>query len=182
MTDSTFADPDVTTFARLDGLGLRVVGQFLEPDRAILECSVVNADQRCRRCGGWGRPRDTTTRRLAHEPLGWRPTVAVGHGPPVPLRRVRSCVATGHQQGGAATGQALPWSTAVGVGGHRVSAPDGRQSRRGTWCLVEHGEQLVLAEGRRVLIADPGRFDGVRSSGSTSTCGAIPAAATSTSR
>ena len=35
MADSTFADPDVTTFARLDGLGLRVVGQFLEPDRAV---------------------------------------------------------------------------------------------------------------------------------------------------
>src|SRR6478672_2253382 len=67
MADSTFADPDVTTFARLDGLGLRVVGQSLEPDRAILECRVVDADQQCRRCGGSGRPRDTTTRRLAHD-------------------------------------------------------------------------------------------------------------------
>jgi hypothetical protein len=35
MADSTFADTDVTTFARLDGLGLQVLGQFLESDRAI---------------------------------------------------------------------------------------------------------------------------------------------------
>jgi hypothetical protein len=39
----------------------------------------------------------------------------------------------------------------------------------------------VLAEGKRVLIDDPDRFGGVRVIGSTSTCGATPAAATSTS-
>ena len=57
MADATFADPDVTTFARLDGLGLRVTGQFLEPDRAVLECRVVDDDTGCRRCGGAGTPR-----------------------------------------------------------------------------------------------------------------------------
>lgn len=36
MTDSTFSPPDLTTFARLDTLGLQVSGQFLEPDRAVL--------------------------------------------------------------------------------------------------------------------------------------------------
>lgn len=74
MADTSFADPDMTTFARLDGLGLRVVGQFIEPDRAILQCRVVDADQRCR-CGELGRPRDARTPRLAHEPLSWRPTL-----------------------------------------------------------------------------------------------------------
>ena len=39
----------------------------------------------------------------------------------------------------------------------------------------------VLAEGKRVLIDDPHRFDGVTSSGSMSTSGGTPAAATSTS-
>ena len=29
----------------------------------------------CRRCGEQGRPRDSTTRRLAHEPFGWRSTI-----------------------------------------------------------------------------------------------------------
>jgi len=34
MSDATFADPDLTTFARLDGLGLQVIGQhFLARSR-----------------------------------------------------------------------------------------------------------------------------------------------------
>ena len=38
MPDATFACPDLTTFCRLDELGLEVVGQRLEPDRAVLAC------------------------------------------------------------------------------------------------------------------------------------------------
>src|SRR3954470_8853194 len=69
----------MTTFCRLDELGLVVVGQHLQPDRAVLACRVADdaveeADRWCRRCVCEGRPRDTVTRRLAHEPLGWRPT------------------------------------------------------------------------------------------------------------
>src|SRR3546814_10646853 len=45
-------------------------------DRAVLACRVVDgeADPWCRRCGCEGIARDTVTRLLAHEPLGWRPT------------------------------------------------------------------------------------------------------------
>ena len=42
MLDATFACPDLTTFCRLDGLGLVVTGQRLEPDRAVLACQVVD--------------------------------------------------------------------------------------------------------------------------------------------
>ena len=70
MHDATFARPDLTTFCRLDELGLQVLGQRLEPDRALLACRVVEADQWCRRCGCEGTARDSVTRRLAHEPLG----------------------------------------------------------------------------------------------------------------
>lgn len=38
MPDAIFACPDLTTFARLDELSLEVVGQRLEPDRAVLAC------------------------------------------------------------------------------------------------------------------------------------------------
>ena len=68
MADATFATPDLTTFARLDRLGLHITGQFLEPARAILACRFIDGDHRCRRCGEQCRPRDPTTRRLAHEP------------------------------------------------------------------------------------------------------------------
>ena len=78
VPDATFGCSDLTTFCRLEQLGLVVVGQRLEPGRAVLACRVLEADDGtegwCRRCGCAGRPRDTVTRELAHEPLGWRPT------------------------------------------------------------------------------------------------------------
>ena len=161
MADATFADPDVTTFARLDGLGLRVTGQFLEPDRAVLECRVVSDDTGCRRCGGTGTPRDTVVRRLAHEPMGWRPTILL-----VIVRRYRC------------SDCALVWRQDTS----RMAEPRARLSRAALrWALqalvCQHltvariaealavawdtANDAVLAEGRRVLIGDPGRFDGV---------------------
>jgi transposase len=162
MADSTFAEPDVTTFARLDGLGLRVVGQFLEPDRAILECRVVDDDQRCRRCGELGRPRDTTTRRLAHEPLGWRPTVLL-----VTIRRYR-CDGCGHVWRQDTSRAALPrarlsrgalrWALEGIVCQHLTVA----RVAEGLGVSWNTANSSVLTEGRRVLIADPDRFDGVK--------------------
>jgi transposase len=162
MADSTFADPDVTTFVRLDGLGLQVVGQFLEPDRAILQCRVVDADQRCRRCGEMGRPRDTTTRRLAHEPVGWRPTLLL-----VTVRRYR-CGGCGHvwRQDTSKAAQprarlsrgALRWALEAIVCQHLTVA----RVAEGLGVSWNTANDAVLAEGRRVLIADPHRFDGVK--------------------
>lgn len=87
MLNGTFATPDLTSFCRLDELGLHAVGQRLEPDRAVIECRVVERDDWCRRCGAEGVPRDTVTRRLAHEPFGHRPTTL--------LVRVRRYVCSG---------------------------------------------------------------------------------------
>ncbi|MCT1608101.1 transposase family protein, partial [Nesterenkonia massiliensis] len=70
----TFTAPDLDSFCLLDHLGLTAVGQRLEPDRAVLECRVTDADPWCRDCGAEGLPRDTVVRKLAHVPLGWRPT------------------------------------------------------------------------------------------------------------
>jgi transposase len=162
LSDATFACPDLTTFTRLDELGLEVVGQRLEPDRAVLACLVVEPDQWCRRCGCEGTSRDTVIRRLAHEPLGWRPTTLL-----VTVRRYR-CTGCGHV-----------WRQDTS----RAAEPRAKLSRRGLrWALegivVQHltvvrvaeglgvswntANDAVLAEGRRVLIEDPDRFDGVR--------------------
>src|SRR3954469_4170453 len=54
MPHATFARPDLGSFCRLDELGLQVVGQRLEPGRAVLACPVVETDEFarwCRRCG-----------------------------------------------------------------------------------------------------------------------------------
>lgn len=161
MSDVTFTGPDLTTFCRLDELGLQVVGQRLEPGRAVLACRVVEPDGWCRRCGCQGAPRDSVLRRLAHEPFGWRPTVLE-----VTIRRYR-CTGCGHVWRQDTT---------------KAAQPRAKLSRRGLrWALegivcqhltvtrVAEGlgvswntaNDAVLAEGKRVLIDDEQRFDGV---------------------
>jgi hypothetical protein len=44
VPDATFTTPDLTTFCRLDELGLDVTGQRLTPDRVVLACRVVEPD------------------------------------------------------------------------------------------------------------------------------------------
>ena len=74
----------MSAFCRLDELGLEVIGQRVDAERAVLGCRVAGPDRWCRRCGGQGVVRDSVVRRLAHEPFGWRPTTL--H---VTLRRYR---------------------------------------------------------------------------------------------
>jgi hypothetical protein len=76
-------------------LGVMVTGRRLEPGRAALACRVLETDQWCRRCGSQGLARDTVTRRLAHEPLGWRPTTSVVKESPMPVHRLQTRGAPG---------------------------------------------------------------------------------------
>jgi transposase len=162
MPDATFDRPDLTTFARLDELGLKVVGQHLEPGRAVLACRVVEPDAWCHRCGCAGIPRDTVARRLAHEPLGWRPTVLL-----VMVRRYR-CTECGHvwrqdtakmaEPRSKLSRRGLRWALEAIVVGHLTVARIA-EALAVSWSTAN---DAVLAEGRRVLIADPHRFDGVQ--------------------
>ncbi|WP_199279250.1 ISL3 family transposase [Arthrobacter sp. CAN_A2] len=165
MLNATFVRPDLTTFCRLDELGLEAIGQCLGPDRAVLECRVVRADLWCRSCGAEGAPRDTITRQLAHEPFGHRPTTLL-----IRVRRYRC------------TGCGRIWRQNTDL----AAEPRAKISRRGLrWALegvvVDHltvsrvaaglgvswhtANSAVLAEGKRRLIDDPGRFDGVSAIG-----------------
>ncbi|SJM48751.1 Mobile element protein [Actinomycetales bacterium JB111] len=161
MLDATFVPPDLTTFARLDELGLAVIGQRLEPGRAVLACRVLEPDGWCHRCGCEGVPRDTVTRRLAHEPLGWRPTTLL-----VTIRRYR-CIGCGHVWRQDTTAAAEPraklsrrglrWALAAVVVQHLTIA----RVAEGLGVAWNTANSAVLAEGRRVLIDDPGRYDNV---------------------
>ena len=168
MPDATFACPDLTTFTRLHELGLHVTGQRLEPDRAVLACRVLDPDQWCRRCGCEGTARDSVTRELAHEPFGWRPTTLV-----VTVRRYR-CPGCGHVWRQDTTRAALPrtklsrrglaWALEAIVCQHLTSQQPGPR-RRGLGVAWNTANDAVLAEGQRVLIADPARFEGVTTVG-----------------
>jgi transposase len=162
VRDATFACPDLTTFCRLDTLGLEVTGQRVEPDRAVLACRVVEPDDGCHRCGCVGTARDTVTRRLAHEPFGWRPTVLE-----VTVRRYR-CPGCGHVWRQDTTAAAAPrakvsrrglrWALEALVCQH-LSVARIAEALAVSW---DTANDAVLAEGRRVLIDDPTRFDGVK--------------------
>jgi hypothetical protein len=105
--------------------------------------------------------RDTVTRRLAHEPFGWRPTALL-----VTVRRYKC------------TGCARVWRQDTS----KAAPARAKISRRGLWwaltgIVVAHlsmaqvaaglavawdtANAAVLAEGSRVLINDKHRYDGV---------------------
>ncbi|MFC7753276.1 ISL3 family transposase [Tsukamurella soli] len=160
MPDATFARPDLTTFCRLDELGLEVTGQRLEPDRAVLACRVTACDRICG-CGGEGVPRDTVVRRLAHEPFGWRPTTLL-----ITVRRYRcsDCGRVWRQDTTAAaeprarlSRRGLRWALEALVTRHLTVA----RIAEALGVAWNTANDAVLAEGKRVLIDDPGRFDGV---------------------
>ena len=165
MHDATgragFACADVTTFCRLDELGLEVTGQRLDPDRAVLLCRITEEDRWCLRCGEQGVPRDSVTRALAHEPFGWRPTTLL-----VTIRRYR-CAGCAHVWRQDLSSAAEPraklsrrgvrWALEAIVCQH-LSVARVAESLAVSWNTANNA---VLAEGRRVLIDDPGRFDGV---------------------
>ena len=162
MPDATFACPDLTTFCRLDELGLEVTGQRAEPDRA---CWRAGSSTRIDGVGAAARKaaaRDTVTRRLAHEPFGWRPTTLL-----ITVRRYRcascrSCVAPRQQRAAEPRAKlsrrALRWALEALVCQH-LSVARVAEGLAVSWNTANNA---VLAEGQRVLIADPARFDGVR--------------------
>ena len=51
MPHTTFDLPDLSAFTRLDGPGLEVTGQRIEPDNAVLACHITGEDRWCRRAG-----------------------------------------------------------------------------------------------------------------------------------
>jgi transposase-like protein len=102
----------------------------------------------------------TVTRRLAHEPLGWRPTVLV-----VTIRRYR-CSGCGHvwrqdtsraaEARGKVSRRAQNWALEAIVCQHLTVA----RVAEGLAVSWNTANDAVLGEGRRVLISDPARFDG----------------------
>jgi transposase len=158
----SFGSPDLTAFCRLDELGLEVTGQHVRADRAVLACRITDDDAWCRRCGEQGRARDTLTRELAHEPFGWRPTTLL-----VTIRRYRchGCAAVWRQDLSRAaepraklSRRALRWALEALVCQH-LSVARVAEGLAVSWNTANNA---VLAEGQRMLIEDPARFDGVR--------------------
>ena len=163
MPETTFACPDLTTFLGLDALGLTAVGQLLTSTRAIVECRMPIGfeDPFCRACGAQGVSRGTVARRLAHVPVGWRPTQLV-----VRLRRFacthcrrvwRQDTSTLAEPRARLTRSAVEWGLRAlaleCMSVSRVAAALGI-----SWHTANNA---ILASAQATLLDDPHRFDGV---------------------
>ncbi len=124
----------------------------------MLACRVAEPDSWCRRCGCEGAARDTVTRRLAHEPLGWRPTTLL-----VTLRRYR-CTGCGHvwRKTSARPPSHGRGFRAAGCGGRWKASCVSTRIAEGLGVSWSTANSAVLDEGTSVPINDSGRFEGVK--------------------
>ncbi len=162
MPHATFVTPDLTTFCRLDELGLTAVGQCLSPGGAVIECRLADPDPWCRACGARATSRGSITRSLAHQPFGHRPTTLL-----LRVRRYR-CDHCGSRWREDTTSAAperaklsrggMRWALEALVIDHLTIA----RVAAGLGVAWHTANDAVLAEGQRLLIDDPARFDGVR--------------------
>ena len=163
MSETTFSRPDLTTFLGLEALGLTAVGQFLTAERAVIECRMPIGleDPFCKVCGAQGVARGTVARRLAHVPVGWRPT-----GPVVRVRRFacRHCRRAWRQDTNRLaeprarlTHQAVDWGLRA-LGLESMSVSRAAQALGVTWRTAN---TAILARAEQVLTEDPHRFGGV---------------------
>lgn len=165
VSHATFTAPDLSAFCLLDAHGLTVTGQQIAPDGALLECRATDRDPFCRGCGTEGTPRGTVTRRLAHVPLGWRPTTLL-----VRVRRFgcdtcgtvwREDTTSAAEPRAKLTRAAVRWALEAVVCQHLPVARVA-ESLDVSWHAAN---DAILAEGQRLLIDDPSRFDGVTTIG-----------------
>ena len=161
MPHLTFSTPDLTTFCHLDTLGLHCTGQHVTDSETVLLCTPTTDDNWCHRCGGHGRPRDTVTRKLAHEPFGHRPSTLL-----IRLRRYKCEICRRvwrHDTDQAAPTRAkisrtgLAWALKALVVDHATISVIAAKLAV-SWHTAN---DAILAAGQRVFIDDPSRFANV---------------------
>ena len=154
--------PCLDQFCRLDRLDLTVVAQEVLPSHSVLTCSVLSSGDRCPNCDDVGVLHDTVTRRLAHVPNGWWPTILE-----VQVRRYRcpSCSRVWRQNTRAAaearsklTRHAVVWALKSLV----IDRMSISRIAAGLGVAWNTANTAVLAAGQHLLINDPTRLDGVK--------------------
>jgi len=163
VPETTFTGPDLTTFLGLDALGLTAVGQLLTSTRAIVECRMPIGfeDPFCRACGAQGVSRGTVARRLAHVPVGWRPTQLV-----VRLRRFACthCRRVWRQDTSSLAEPRTRLTRSAVEWGLRALALECMSVSRVAAALGiswHTANNAILTSAQATLLDDPHRFDGV---------------------
>ncbi|OAV56457.1 ISL3 family transposase [Enteractinococcus helveticum] len=162
MPKPTFSRPDFDAFCMLRNFGVTVTGQHLDHDQTTLECRIVDRDNFCRRCGAQARVRGSVVRNVTHVPMGWRPTQL--H---LRLRRYRcdACACVWQQDTTSVVAPEAKLSHAAALWALKSVVIDRLSIARVAANLGvswHTANDVVLATGRRLLIEDPNRLNGVR--------------------
>ncbi len=157
--------PCLDTFCRLDRLGLSVTAQHVEPDHTVLRCRPTTPPLPCPGCARPGVRHDTVLRRLAHVPLGWKPTILEVVVPRYrcwPCRRIwrHSITAAAPSKGKLSRDAIMLAVKSIVV--DRMSIARVAANLGVAWNTAS---DAILAAGTELLIDSADRFDGVTTVG-----------------
>lgn len=157
--------PCLDTFCRLDRLGLSVTAQHVEPDHTVLRCRPTTPPLPCPGCARPGVRHDTVLRRLAHVPLGWKPTILEVVVPRYrcwPCRRIwrHSITAAAPSKGKLSRNAIMLAVKSIVV--DRMSIARVAANLGVAWNTAS---DAILAAGTELLIDSADRFDGVTTVG-----------------
>lgn len=157
--------PCLDSFCRLDRLGLSVTSQLVEPDHTVLTCIPTTQPGSCPGCRNPGVRHDTVTRRLAHVPYGWKPTILEVL---VPRYRCRACrkvwrhpIKAAAPSMGKLSRDAIIFAVKQIVI-DRLSVARVAANLGVGWNTCN---DAILAAAQELLINDPGRLEGVTTVG-----------------
>src|SRR5690606_12339869 len=159
MSNLTFSSPDLSSFCQPNNLGLTATGQHLCAERAVIECRFTKAPEPCPKCGLLVFHAVLTIGILL-TPYGQRPTRLL-----LRIRRWRrACGCFWHED----TSSAAPPRSKLSHGAIRwalaaIVLDDLSVSRIANHLDVawHTANNALINEGRRLLVNDPRRFDGV---------------------
>ena len=157
--------PCLDSFCRLDRLGLSVIEQIVGPDHSVLVCVPTTPPPPCPGCAGPGRRHDTVTRRLAHVPAGWKPTILQVR---IPRYRCTGCARVWrHPIAAAAPGRGKLSRDAVMLALKHIVIDRLSIARIAAILGVAWNtcSDAILALAQELLFTDPSRLDGVATIG-----------------
>ena len=157
--------PCLDTFCRLERFGLSVTAQHVEPDHTVLRCRPTTPPLPCPGCARPGVRHDTVLRRLAHVPLGWKPTILEVVVPRYrcwPCRRIwrHSITAAAPSKGKLSRDAIMLAVKSIVV--DRMSIARVAANLGVAWNTAS---DAILAAGTELLIDSADRFDGVTTVG-----------------
>ncbi len=157
--------PCLDQFCRLDRLGLSVMCQQVEPQYTVLTCVPTTPPTPCPGCGKPGGRHDTTIRRLAHVPFGWKPTILKVLTPRYRCHPCRQVWRHDLQAAAPARGKLSRDAITLAVKSVVIDRMSIARIAANLAVAWNTAHDAILAAATALLFDDPARLDGVTTIG-----------------